>query len=423
MPLPLRSAPRHQHGFIAVHALFVGLLLLGISVAFLGNGLAETRSVSQYESSTVALELAETGLVRAEMEFRSQVDADGTGLGNVSGEWRGGDFETQGFDVDATPGSTAGTWVLRATGNHRMAVRRVELGLRVTLPFVFQHALFAKDQLIFDSSFQTDSYDSRLGTYASQATRNDALGAYAEAGGHVGSNSSIEVRGSARVRGDARPGPPAGTTSLIGGSSYVSGNRARMAAPYDVPDPALDDFLAAYAVNDNARDVSSGTDRIWDPVRKNITVNSNAVLQLRGGTYFFNNMLFDGNGTLRVDAPSTIYVTGRFRFDSSSRINWTGRPQDLKFIAHPYAIVPGYTPPADDITINSSVTGRFTLYAPGRNITLNSSVDLYGAIVGRRITATSSGRMHYDKALLDASSSAKAVTERLYWRELNAPGR
>jgi hypothetical protein len=410
-----------QRGFFTVPAMFVGLVLLGVSVAFLGHGLAETRSVSQYESSTLALELAETGLVRSEIEFLSQVDPDGDGLGSVEASWRGGAFGVQSFEVSAEP-TGGGTYRLTAIGTHRHAVRRVELGLKVVKPFRFRHAIFAKERLTIDSSVATDSYDSRLGTYASQATRSDALGPYAEATGHVGSNNAIEIRSSVRVRGDAKAGPGF-TTTLVGGSCYVAGSRVPMTQPFDIPDPTLAEFQQAYLVNDNARDVSSGTDRVWNNTTKSISVNSNATLRLRGGTYFFSDFLFDGNATLQVDAPCKIYVTRRFVFNSSSRINFAGKAADLQFVAHPFALTPGYTAPPDDITFTSSVNAAFTLYAPGRNVNLNSSLHVYGAIVGKRVTANSSVRVHYDRALGDAGGGGDVTVERLYWRELTSAQR
>jgi hypothetical protein len=416
--MPRIHLPRgRERGFFTVPALFVGLMLLGASVAFLGHGLAETRNVSQYESSTLALELAETGLVRAEQEFLSQIDSGGDGLGNVQASWRGGDYDTQTFVVTAVPDGLSDLYRLTAIGTHRHAVRRVEMGLKVTRPFRFMHALFSKEQMVIDSSVSTDSYDSRLGTYASQATRTDTGGTYADPTGHVGSNNSITIRSSVRVRGDAKAGPGF-ATSVVGGSAYVAGSRAPSTSPFDIPDPALSDFQDAYATNDNARDVSSGTDRSWNNTTKSISVTGSSTLRLRGGTYFFNNFLFDSNAVLQVDAPSKIYVTGRFVFNSSSRINFSGRPEQLEFIAHPYALTPGYTAPTEDITFTSSVQAAFTLYAPGRNVNIDSSLNFFGAIVGKRINANSSARIHYDRALGDGDGTLGIVTERLYWREL-----
>lgn len=194
-----------------------------------------------------------------------------------------------------------------------------------------------------------------------------------------------------------------------------------MGEAYDVPDPPIDDFEDAYLLNLNLRDVVPGAEVAYDAVRRNLTVTGNGTVRLRGGTYFFNNFIFDGNGRLIVDAASKIYVTGRFRFDSSSQINFNGSPADLQFVAHPYAIVPLYAPPPDAITFNSSVVARFTLYAPGRNVTLNSSIHIYGAIVGKRVQVDSSTRIHYDRALLDAHGEGAVETKRLYWRDMSIP--
>src|SRR6185436_5293926 len=79
---------------------------------------------------------------------------------------------------------------------------------------------------------QTDSFDSRLGTYASQATNVDATGPYAGTGGAIGSNAGISISG-ARVRGDAVPGT-ASTTSPSGGA-VVTGSTAPRSTPLSLP--------------------------------------------------------------------------------------------------------------------------------------------------------------------------------------------
>jgi hypothetical protein len=116
-------------------------------------------------------------------------------------------------------------------------------------------------------------------------------------------------------------------------------------------------------------------------------------------------------------------VTGALRFDGSAQLLHPGAPAELKIVAHPYALTPGYAPPTAPIRFQSAVTASFTLYAPGRDVELLAAVDISGAVVGRQVLAASSGRIHYDRALSEAPENAAATTKRLWWRDLSPPGR
>jgi hypothetical protein len=56
-------------------------------------------------------------------------------------------------------------------------------------------------------------------------------------------------------------------------------------------------------------------------------------------------------------------------------------------------------------------------------VAIDSSLDLRSAIVGQRITAHSSARIHYDRALGDGDGTLGIVTERLDWRVLTTSQR
>ena len=227
---------------------------------------------------------------------------------------------------------------------------------------------------------------------ASQATRNDALGPYAEATGHVGSNANIDIHSSVRIRGNARPGTTS-RTKIHGSSASVSGDRSSISSPVSTPVPSLAEFQEAYLSNQNGELKSRG-DITYDKTRMNLRVDGSDTLRLSGGTYFFNDFELNSSSRLIIDSPTTIYVTGDLLLTSSVSMNWGGKAEDLSFIAHPYNISPGWSAPAQRVELNSSLQAVLTLYAPGRDVYMDSSVQLFGAVVGRSVEVNSSVQVH-----------------------------
>ncbi|MDJ0520569.1 MAG: hypothetical protein QNJ90_00695 [Planctomycetota bacterium] len=415
----MRHTTSREGGFVTLVVLFTVFLVAALSFSLLEHGVSEMRSVKTYGSDLLAFELAEIGIARAEMELVGNVDHDGNGIGNVSGTTENGGV------YDVTVSKVAGTdrWVLTSVGTTGHVTRRVECGVKLSAGFRFKHAIFAKDRLDINSSVQTDSFDSRLGTYASQITAEDDLGWYADPTGHIGSNAEIDIWSSVIVRGDAQCGPGE-STSLHGGSCQVYGSTSAQSAPFDVPDPTLAEFEEALANNNNHEvTAQAGGDITYNANRMSLRVDGSATLTLSGGTYFFSNFEMDSSTRLIVQAPTKIYVTRNLLLTSSARVNNPGPAQDLQFIAHPYNLTPNWKAPTKSIELNSSMMGGFTLYAPGRDIYNDSSYILFGAIVGRTITLDSSIFVHYDRALGDGDGSTAVTLERVYWRDLNPPTR
>jgi len=81
--------------------------------------------------------------------------------------------------VQATPDATLPShWKVTSKGTSRMATRTIEVGLKRIPGGAFVEGLFSHKDLTFDGTNVTDAYDSRLGTYSSQATHSDASGTY-----------------------------------------------------------------------------------------------------------------------------------------------------------------------------------------------------------------------------------------------------
>src|SRR5262245_52188208 len=232
--------------------------------------------VDRSDAQVRALELAETGLARAQMEISGEVDRDGDGIGNAHGSFAGGTYS-----VTATQNGS--DWTLVSIGRVPKGLRRIEQGVHRTPGGGMSYGLMATgDITVQGTNTQTDSYDSRLGSYASQATNTDATGTYANTKGGIGTNGNINV-GGGRIRGDAVAGV-GGATSISGGG-VVTGGTAPRSTPLALPDPPLADFQAALATNDNGNWTNSGASIGYSASKKTFAASGGGTVTFPGGTY------------------------------------------------------------------------------------------------------------------------------------------
>lgn len=420
---------RHaERGTMVVPVAFLIILLAGLSVGFVQEGLSERTSLQHQETSLRAFELAEAGLVRAEMEVRSQFDLSTDGLGNVSAALAGGAYQVAATQEPGGMG-TEQFWTLASRGSYGQSSRRVSVRLRVVPTTLFSYGLFAKNNVTFDSDVQTDSFDSQIGTYASQAIHNDVGGAYADPTGHVGSNANILFNSSARVRGDAVPGPT-GVTALLngntylplGGSTYVAGDTAPRGELFEVPDPPLADFQTAFAAN-NKGGIVVKAGVAYSAASRSLTLSGASVTTLTGGDYFFKDLLIGGTSQLNVAAPSRIFVTGRLEFTSAGKANAGGNAQNLQVFAHPYDMTGLAGRAVAPVRLNSTGKSTLAVYAPARDVESTTASETYGAVVGRTIGFNATAKIHFDRALLKIKGLGETLSERIFWREPVPPRR
>jgi hypothetical protein len=399
-------------------ALFLGIGVAGLSMGLLLHAGAGKQSLARSEDNVHALEIAETGVAKAELEVVSMSDTSGDGVGTLVGSYDGGDFEVVATRDVAIPSH----WRLVATGTRHHSRRRIEVGVRRIEGGTFVEGLFSDQDLIFDGKNTTDAYDSRLGTYASQRVNLDEFGAYASLGGNVGSNSGfIELHGSAiEIRGDAIPGP--GRSVNERGDPVVVGDTTPRKQERDLQPPPLADFQAAAAANQNGAWTAAGGTLSYDAAARSLTFTAGGTLTLPGGTYFFSDLSLKGNATLRFTGPAKVYVTGSFDLSGGILVN-EGPPSSLLIFAHPYAVPAGYAPTSTQVKVNGGSSAAFAMYGPNATLTIGGNSDVFGAAVADQIRINGDCRYHYDKALDPIGFYSDARLERLYWREPSPPRR
>lgn len=408
---PSRSATRQKGAVALLLVGFVALAVGGLSVAMTLETRGAKTDVDRSDAQVRALELCETGIARAQMEICAMTDADGNGIGNVAGSYAGGTYS-----VTATQNGS--DWQLVATGRVAKSTRKIEQGVHRTITFGRSYGLRATGDLTTTgSNTQTDSYDSRLGTYASQATNTDAKGPYAGTKGGIGTNGNVYIT-DGRIRGDAIPG--VGGTTTISGGGVVTGSTAAPSTPLSLPNPPLTDFTAALAVNDNGNWSNSGATVTYNALGKTFSASGGGTVTFPGGTYIFSTFSLSGNTTVEFTGPTTIYVTNGFDTSGGVVNNTTGIASDLSVIAQQYALpgIPTIKKPTYSL---SGGSGSFmTYYGPSTDLSISGGSSLYGSFVGKNVTLGGGTFVHYDQAL-DGGGTGIPHVSQTYWRESKPP--
>lgn len=244
---PARARGRAERGVVLVPVMMVALLVAGLSLGLLIEVRGSVVSVRHEETRMQAFEIAEMGIVRAELEICGQHDGAADGVGNVSGAFAGGTYLVTAVQ---DPNSDE-RWILSARGEFGHSVRRIEVGVRRRASQNAVEGLYAKEELIFGGSGRTDAYDSAVGDYAAQAVNTDAGGSHAAPDGDIGSGMGISILGSSTyVRGHAIPGP--GFATQVSGGATITGDTTPRLVGIDLSPTPEQEFLDAYNNNQNA---------------------------------------------------------------------------------------------------------------------------------------------------------------------------
>lgn len=222
-------------------------------------------------------------------------------------------------------------------------------------------------------SSHTDSYNSDDGPYSQAAAGN---------GGHVCSNGTITMSGSAKIHGDAHPGP--GCVIKSSGSSDVTGEIKPLTKPMSFPpvDPGT-----ASTINNNKKIPKSDFGK---------TPLSNGDFKLSGadgvtlppGTYYFSTISISGGSTIRIIGPTIIYITQSCSLSGGTVANHTQLPKNLQLLVS-----------GDSVSISGSSEFYGVVYAPTADVTRSGSADYFGAMVAGKLTLSGSGGIHADDAL------------------------
>jgi len=405
-----------QRGSVTVAALCFVVVIAGLSFSMLEMGLASRRTHARCDGNLYALEAAETGTARAEQEVVSNTDPDGDGVGTLFGSHGRGRFA-----VTATPDPLDPTrFKLVAQGWYGQATRRIETLAQVKPGGPWEYGLFAKEGITFGSNnAATDAYDSRLGSWESQAVNFDGNGYYAQKEGNIGSNGPIRMGSQSLIRGDAHPGPGYSVDS----PENVTGETTPLEEELALPPTPYTEFLAAANTNSNGDWKVEGKVN-YDPATMSLSVSSGTTITLTGQTYFFSNLSLSGGAILKIEnGPVKVYITDEAALSGGTIFNVTAQPINLQFYQQPYALPKGYTPKTNKASISGGTNSAFVMYAPSTDITMSGNGAVNGAIIAREFWMKGGGQVHFDLALKDQLPAGPPKLRRLLWRDVNPPRR
>ena len=307
---------------------------------------------------------------------------------------------------------------LTATGVSDRAGARLELTLQEVTSDLFHWGAFGDQDMHMDSNARVDSYDSSLGSYASQQVNGSGNAKYASANGDVGSNQNVLMEQNTVVWGDAIPGP-GGTTTLLG-SATVSGSTAPAASPQPMPSLTLPSIPSSGDLTVSAPLTLPPGDYRYE----SFVVSTGESVLIRGpARVVFEDFLMNSNSEFRVDAtngPVELWIEDDFEMDSNTLIaSTTLKPADVRvYMLSDNVINPTTTINLSNVVFDSNAQLYGVLYAPSAAIEIDSNFELYGSLVAYSVDLDSNSRVHYDEDLANASISGEVSYQVFCWRSL-----
>ncbi len=190
------------------------------------------------------------------------------------------------------------------------------------------------------------------------------------------------MTGSTTITGNAT----AGTTVSKGPSATVGGTITNNALAPVMTLPSVascSPFSSSSGISGNFS---------YNSTTGNLTISGSQVATLANGTYCFNNISLTNSGQLKVNGPVTIKLTGTLSAGGASSLNNTTLiPSNLRILS-------SFTG-SNGVTLTNGSAVFMLIYAPRTSVSDTGSVPLFGTIVGKTVTLSNSGVIHYDTQL------------------------
>lgn len=249
-------------------------------------------------------------------------------------------------------------------------------------------AIFSRQALRLEANVLIDSFDSRLGSYASQVS-----GGVASAGAVVESNSGIRVDSAGEIHGDIHPGVGHGVSSAS--SADVTGSLQPLESPRTIEEATP----PAIASAGNQTLAGAGTFSAGDYAWGALTIDGHPTF-VGPARIVVDRLELRPNSSLTLDTtggPIEIYVLDVLRQASNSAIVCPS--QSAKDVTLHYLAPAGSTA---DLRSNSDFYGR--IVAPHATVVVRSNFEIFGAIQADLVVVNANARIHFDSAILDAAA-------------------
>jgi len=245
--------------------------------------------------------------------------------------------------------------------------------------------MFGNTSATLTGNANTDSYNSANGPYNAQTA-----GSHGDVGTNGISAGNVGLTGNATVKGDVYVGTTGNPNTVITmtGNSAITGNRSALNTPQPMTPVTVPGGL-----------ISQGA----------LSVSGNNTVTLPGGTYLYSSISVSGNGRLRFTGVATLYLTGTLSVSGNGIGTASNLPPNLLIYVHGNGNV--------SFTGNGSFYGA--VYAPESSVQISGNGAFYGATLGRTITNSGNGGVHYDQALQGVGGGAGGQVQALSWQDLS----
>ena len=393
-----------NRGSVLLAVIIVVLALAGLALAFLETGVQETKT------NTIAGEKSRVGYIAETGVNEATADLLTGGSGSFGSPTAPVTFGAGEYWVQATDNGD-GTFTILSVGRVNDQMEAIEVVLAPEDVPLFSRALFGDLDLGAKGTVVTDSYDSDLGSYASQATNTHVPTGltYALPNGHLGSNRNIILRGGVTVLGNATPGPGY-TVQVNGAGVYVNGATTPAPTPTILP-PV--DYNPAGSASGSFSTNSSYTFTAGTYHFSSFEARANADIHFQGDVKIYVDGDFSAAGLsgLTVDPGATvvIYHAGNdFSVTGGGVINVLQKPVDFRVHSRASRV---------KFDGNSSFYG--VVYAPHGSLDPGGTSDIFGSFVARQIDVGGTARFHYDEALARLAPDSFKRLKRVSWRRVS----
>jgi hypothetical protein len=359
---------------VLVNAVVLSFILMAAAASLVTNAFYRHAAERSRVEQGRAEQIAESGAGVAYYELQAGADVTGDALGAAEADCAGGHYQTN--IVPAYAG--VGTYTLTTVATYGSQRQTLEMVVRATRP---PAGFVGLNKITITGGASIDSYDSSLGSYASQVS-----------GGHAGSlailmtNGSIVTSGGGTIYGDAHPG----MTGTYSGAVSVTGSTSPATTPVTVAPYAYSPPATPAPAWIGAGLLTSGVYHY-----SSLSLSGGKVLTLSGDVTIYCDKTFSiSGGASIVVTPGSKVVVHHGSLDATLSGNGV---VNLNQKAESFAF---WSASTTKVAVSGSSAYYGTVYAPNADVISTGGSGLYGAATGKTLTLSSAnGWLHYDDSL------------------------
>ena len=378
---------KSESGIVMIVCMILLLMLAIIGAASLMTSNTEMDISGNEKYTTAAFYLADAGIERAlavlqdDITWRDGFTAESLGIGV---------YDVEVLDSLSLP-YLDNTLLVRSTARVQGSVRTIEAIMARGTRTIFQYSAYGRSSFNMNGGGMIDSYDSRLGSYASQAVNGPDGNGYmfANENGNIRSEGTITLGGNAQLHGDAFVDTSGGFS--FGGGTGMYGDTLRGTESLVIDSIPAAEIAYAQANSDAATNLILTGGANFDTLTEALTAGNGDTVIVNSGTYYFSSVDF-GSGAILMLAPGAeaiIYLTGDWDTSGGAIINSNGVAANL----HIYS-----TGSQFDFSGGSQLCAA--IFAPNADMTVTGGSSFYGSVIANSFVNGGGTTLHFDEALL-----------------------